>query len=247
MLSSLANGFTAYLRAMPVISRLGLWSYALVPVLLSLLLAAAIGWAAIAFSDEIGAWLGGLYPWERGQGLWLKVVNIFGGLLILTLGLILFKHLVFALSSPFMSFFSEKIEEGITGRRAAAALHPAKMLRDLVRGLRLSLRNVLRELFFTGLLLLLGFIPGLALAIPLLILLVQAYYAGAGNLDYTLERRHNARDTIAYVRRHRFLAIGNGLAFVLLLFTGIGFLVAIPLGTAAATLEVVALEERRGA
>jgi len=35
------------------------------------------------------------------------------------------------------------------------------------------------------------------------------------------------------------MAIGNGVVFLLLLFTGIGFILALPLGTVAATIETV--------
>ena len=58
-------------------------------------------------------------------------------------------------------------------------------------------------------------------------------------MDFTLERHFGYRDSVRFARDFRWLAIGNGAAYLLLLFTGIGFLVALPLGTAAATMETV--------
>ena len=58
-------------------------------------------------------------------------------------------------------------------------------------------------------------------------------------LDYTLERHLNVRDSIHFVRANRMLALGNGVVFMGLLAIGIGFLIAPPLGTIAATVETV--------
>ena len=69
--------------------------------------------------------------------------------------------------------------------------------------------------------------------------LVQAYYAGFGNMDYSLERHHSISGSIRFIRRNRWLAMGNGTVFMLLLMTGIGFLFAPPLSTIAGTIEVV--------
>ena len=79
------------------------------------------------------------------------------------------------------------------------------------------------------------FSPFVAVAI----FLVQSYYAGFGSMDYTMERHLKVRDSIRFVRSNRGLALGNGAVFILLLMTGIGFLFALPLSTAASTPEVV--------
>ncbi len=68
---------------------------------------------------------------------------------------------------------------------------------------------------------------------------MQSYYAGFGNLDFALERHYRYADSVRFVQRNRALALGNGAVFMLLLFTFAGFLVALPLGTVAATIETV--------
>ncbi|HFB99615.1 MAG TPA: hypothetical protein ENJ53_02310 [Phaeodactylibacter sp.] len=73
----------------------------------------------------------------------------------------------------------------------------------------------------------------------ILIFLIQAYYAGFGNLDYTLEGHYSVRESNRFVKEHRWLAIGNGTMFLLLLGTGVGFLVAPPLAAVAGAIETV--------
>ena len=115
-----------------------------------------------------------------------------------------------------------------------------KVLADLVRGIRIALRNIVRELFFTLILLLVGvIIPILSPFTTVAIFLLQSYYAGFGNMDYTLERRLGVSQSVGFVRRHRGLALGNGIVFVLLLMTLVGFIIALPLGTIAAATETL--------
>lgn len=243
-MGSLLGGISAYIRALGLIRRYGLWTYVWLPALFTVVLGLAILEAAWLSGDNIGRWLVSLYPWETGR-VWVeRIASVTGGLLVVVLGLMTLRYIVMALSSPFMSFLSEKLESRLYPHRAAPSFSVAKALSDVLRGLRIALRNVVRELFFTLLLLLLGvIIPILAPFVPILIFLLQSYYAGFGNMDYTLERRFGVRQSVRFVRRHRLLAIGNGAVFVLLLMTVVGFVAALPLGAVAAAAEVLPLLE----
>jgi len=137
-----------------------------------------------------------------------------------------------------MSPLSERIEQELTGQPKRTA-GTGQFVKDLVRGLRIALRNIIRELFYTLLLFLLGLIPIFSPFTAVLIFLVQSFYAGFANIDYTLERHFNIRNSVRFVRHNRWMAVGNGIAFMLLLLTGIGFLFALPLGAVAATTETV--------
>jgi CysZ protein len=238
MYKELFDGFRAYGRALQLVAELRLWKYLLVPGLLSLLLGAGMIWLAIGVADDIGGWLAAWYPLEWGRSVVQTVANVFGGLLVLAVGLIIFKNLILALASPFMSPLSEQVERHLTGQ-PATSFTLSQFSSDLVRGIRISVRLLFRELFFTVLLLLLGLIPVLNSMALASIILVQSYYAGAGNMDFALERHFGVRESVRFVRRYRLLAIGNGAVYVLLLLTGIGFLVALPLGVVAATVETV--------
>lgn len=239
MMRDLLDGLFAYLRAVKIISRLRLWGYVLVPGLLSALLAIAVISAAWGWSDELGGFVMRAWPFEWGTGVVSAVSRVFGSLLIVLAGLVLFKHLILILSGPFMSPLSEKVEAWLAGYDEPLRFDAVDMVKQLVRGLVLGVRNALLEIFLTIPLLLLGLIPVLTPLATTLIFVIQAYYAGFGNMDFALERHFMVRDSIRFVRRHRWLAVGNGVVYLLLLFTGLGFLVALPLGVVAATVETV--------
>lgn len=238
MIKDFIAGITAYGNAFRDISKYGLWKYVLVPGIISLLLGIGIFSGAWAASDNIGGWLVSYYPFEWGSGWIGTVANVFSGLLVVVIGLLLFKYIVMIIASPFMSFLSESIEKKMYGSDAPSP-NLQMIISDFVRGLRLALRNIIRELFFTIIILLLGLIPILSPFVAIAIFIIQAYYAGFGNMDFTLERFYRVKGSVEFVRHHRGLALGNGTVFLLLLLTGIGFLFALPLGTVAATTETL--------
>ena len=195
-------------------------------------------------SDELGLWLGGLYPesWWGHDAITGALGYIsFAGLLGVTL--IVFKYIALIVSAPFLGPLSEKIESLATGQ-PAPKFNLKDMTTDMMRAVRISLRNVVRELFWTIL-----FFIVLNLLIPVVgsilyavaAFMLQAYYAGFGDMDPALERRrYGVRQRVAYVRSHKGLALGNGIVFVLLMLIPVlGWFLAPALGTAAATLDVV--------
>ncbi len=239
MFSDFFDGIRSYGKAYSVINKMRLWPYAIIPAIISVLLAFSIGFSAWNLSDEVGSFLISWYKWEWGSEIISNISTWLGGLLVGLLGFILFKYLVLILASPFMSFLSEKVEKNLRGNQQKTSFSFGDAVHDIVRGIRISFRNFFREIFLTLLILLLGLIPVLGLITPLLLFFVQAYFAGFGNMDYTLERHLSVSKSTQFVNRHRFLALGNGTIFVLLLMTGIGFLIAPPLATIAATIESV--------
>lgn len=211
------------------------------PGILSLLLGGGIGWTAWKQSVNFGNFLVSWYPWEIGNDFISGIATWIGGFLIIVLGLILYKHLVLVLVSPFMSPLSERVERHLRGNEGQSykGFQMGQAIKDILRGLTLAIRNIIRELFLVAILFLLSFIPVVGIAFTLGLFLVQAYYAGFGNMDYSLERHHSISGSIRFIRRNRWLAMGNGTVFMLLLMTGIGFLFAPPLSTIAGTIEVV--------
>lgn len=237
MFKGITSGITSYGKAFRIISKLGLWGYLFIPAILSLIIAVIIGSTAWNLSDDIGHFLINWYPWEIGLSIVEKVSTVFSGVLIVGLGLVLYKHLVIIISAPFMSPLSEKVENYLEGRSTNIQFSMTQMLKDLFRGLRMALRNIIREVFFIVLLLIVGLIPVFSPFVPFLIIAIQAFYAGFGNIDYTLERHFDVRNSVYFIRDHKGFALGNGLVFMGLLFVGIGFLIAPPLATIAATIE----------
>lgn len=247
MLKNIFNGIKAYAGAFELISKLKLWRYFVIPIAISVVTATVIGISAYGLSDNIGQFISKAWIWEWGKETFEVISEIFGGILILAIGLILYKHIIMALSAPFMSPVSEKIEahlfEGQHHHRNTS-FH-----QQLWRGVKINVRNLFMELWLTLAILLISFIPIIGWFTSLLLFVVQAYYAGFGNMDYTLERHFPYKESVSFVRKHRGIAIGNGIIFMLfLLIPVIGVILVLPLSVTAAstkTLEILKSERNK--
>ena len=61
-------------------------------------------------------------------------------------------------------------------------------------------------------------------------------------MDYTLERHFTYKESVAFIRKNRGLAIGNGIGFLLLLFIPvIGVILVLPLSVTSASVIAVDL------
>ena len=241
MIKNILKGIKAYAGTFRLISKLKLWKYFAIPVIISFITASIIGFLAWNLSDNIGVYISKIWVWEFGKETFTSFSSFVGAALVLVIGLILYKHIVMALSAPFMSPVSEKIEVHLTGVENHE--HRATSFKEqLWRGIRINLRNLSKELLFTVPILLIGFIPIIGIFSTILLFLVQAYYAGFGNMDYTLERHFKYKESIDFVRKNKGIAIGNGIIFMLfLLIPVIGIIIVLPLSVTAATLKTVEL------
>ena len=244
MINNILKGIQAYAGSFALISKLKLWKYFAIPILISVLTAAIIGLSAYGLSDNIGRFIAHIWPWDWGSETFTSISTFIGGLVVIAIGLILYKHIIMALSAPFMSPVSEKIEAHLTGIEKHN--HRKTSFREqLWRGIRINVRNLGKELLFTLPLLLLKFIPVVNIFSTVLLFLLQAYYAGFGNMDYTLERHFKYRDSINFVGKHKGIAIGNGIVFMLfLLIPVIGVILVLPLSVTASSVNTVKLLEQ---
>ena len=241
MIKNILQGLQAYAGSLALISKLNLWKFFFIPIAISVITAAVIGLSAYGLSDNIGDFIARIWPWDFGKETFTSISTFIGGIAVLVVGLILYKHIIMALSAPFMSPVSEKIEAHLTGLEKHN--HRNTSAREqLWRGIRINVRNLGKELLFTIPLLLLKFIPVINIFSTVLLFLLQAYYAGFGNMDYTLERHYNYRESIGFVRKHRGVAIGNGIVFMLfLLIPVVGVILVLPMSVTAASLKTVKL------
>ena len=245
MLNNILKGIKAYSGTFKLMSQLGLWKYFLIPMLISVVTATIIGFTAYGLSDNIGNFIAQIWVWEWGKSTFTVISSFIGGVFIVAIGLILYKHIIMALSAPFMSPVSEKIERHLLGLnpKEKHVHRNTSFKQQLWRGIRINVRNLGKELLVTIPILLLNFIPLIGnLASSVLLFLVQAYYAGFGNMDYTLERHFKYRDSINFVGRNKGIAIGNGIVFMLcLLIPIIGIIIVLPLSVTAASTKTVEL------
>jgi len=241
MFKNILKGIKAYFGAFGLISKLKLWKFFVFPIMISIVVAIVIMVTAYTLSDDFGFYISKLWVWEWGKETFSIISDILSGLIILVLGLMLYKHIVMALSAPFMSPVSEKIEAHFLGHENLT--HRSTSFKaQLWRGIRINVRNLMMELLLTIPILLIGFIPLIGIVSTVLLFLVQSYYAGFGNMDYTLERHFKYAESLAFVRKNRGVAIGNGMVFMLfLLIPVIGIILVLPLSVTAASTETVKL------
>ena len=243
MIKNILRGIRAYGGTLKLISQLGLWKYFGIPILISILTAMTIGLMAWGLSDNLGAYIAKVWFWEWGSETFRTISDVLGGIAIVVIGLILYKHIVMALSAPFMSPVSEKIEAHLIGK--SHAHRNTSNSAQLWRGIRINFRNLGMELLLTIPILIISFIPVVNILSSVLLFLVQSYYAGFGNMDYTLERHFEVKESIQFVKRNRGIAIGNGIVFMAMLFIPvIGIILVLPLSVTASTTQTVALIEK---
>lgn len=240
MVKDLSDGLFKYLKVFQTASQFKLWKYLFYSGIFSMLAGALIFYLAYKLGDNLGGSLFNWYKWDFGSKVIDEMEDWIGGLLIGIFAILIFKYIVLIIASPFMSFASEQLERQLSAYPAHTNFSLSQALKDLNRGVVLNLRNLFRELFITLLLLILGLFPLITIAIPVVLFMVQAYYAGFGNLDYFMERHYNVKGAVAFVRKHRFLAIGNGSIFLLLLMIPVlGWFIAPFFATIAGTLAAV--------
>lgn len=247
MLKDIFLGIREYAGAASLISELKLWRYFVIPILISIMTAIFIGMEAYVLSDNIGGYIAQTWGFEWGKETFATISNFIGALFVLIIGLILYKHIIMALSAPFMSPVSEKIEAHFYGE-VQHKHRKTSFLDQLWRGIRINIRNLFRALLITLPILLLKFIPIVNIFSTLLVFLVQAYYAGFGNMDYTLERHFGYKQSVQFVRKNKGFATGNGIVFMLLLLVPfVGIIFVLPLSVTAAskrTLQIIHQENQ---
>ncbi|MEZ4772794.1 MAG: EI24 domain-containing protein [Bacteroidia bacterium] len=246
MIKDISDSLSAYGKALRMIGQYNLWRYIMIPGLVSvvaifLLLAGPVVWFANSSVEQM---IVDMIPIEGLKGIAEGLADVL--VLLITVFFIFFfgKYIVLAVVSPFMGALSEKIEEIETGKKVLSDSH---FFADLIRGITVSLRNLLIEIFLTLLILPLHLIPVIGtIAATALSVSVEAYFAGFGNMDYTLERkRYSVGQSVSFIRQNRSKAIGNGLGFLgILMIPVLGWFMAPALATIAATITSLSVLQK---
>ena len=223
MLKEIIIAIGAYFKAHNFIVKHRLWKWILIPgIIYAILFVLGIYffWESAAHVIDYFFSKTGLKNWLRKENAgWLRFIFIFGQI-ILQLILMLFyfswfKYLFLIIGSPVFAWLSEKTEAIINNKNYPFSLK--KFLRDVVRGIGISLRNMLWQTVYTISILILSLIPLVGWATPVLAVFVECYYFGFSMLDYTSERKGlSTSQSIDFIGQHRGLAIGNGMIFFLM-------------------------------
>ncbi|RYD72664.1 MAG: hypothetical protein EOP53_21520, partial [Sphingobacteriales bacterium] len=137
------------------------------------------------------------------------------------------------------AYLSEKTEAIMEGKDFPFNLK--QLMKDIWRGIRIALRNLLWQTVYVLSIFILSFIPLFGWIAPLVALLVECYYFGFSMLDYSSERNKlSASQSIEFIGRHKGLAIGNGMVFYLMhMLPIIGWLLAPSYAVVAATISLL--------
>ena len=116
----------------------------------------------------------------------------------------------------------------------------SQLLKDIIRGIRIALRNTVWQTVYMLSILVLGLVPVIGWVTPLLALLIECYYYGFSMLDYSMERhKKNTAESVAFIGTRKGLAIGNGIGFYFLhVLPIIGWVLAPAYAVVAATLSL---------
>lgn len=243
MLKEIVISLQAYYHTHRFIIKHRLWKWILIPGLIyAVLFCAGIYLFYISSSSAIEFMLqkSGIEEWIKNS--WLSFLLIFAqiilNLILLLFYFSLFKYLFLIIGSPLFAYLSEKTESIIEGREYPFSFK--QLMKDMIRGIKLALRNMLWQTVYTVSILILSFIPIIGWVTPLLALLVECYYLGFSMLDYSCERNKlSTAQSIGFIGRHKGLAIGNGMVFYLMHFIPIlGWLLAPSYAVIAATISL---------
>jgi CysZ protein len=234
------TGLTGYAGAADLIRKHQPWQFFLIPGIINLLLFILIFYTAWTYSSGIAEYLITYieqYNVEISYPGFLRyLVRIAVNICLFFIYLKIYKYIVLILMSPILAYMAERTQELATGTSIPFSM--GMYLKNIARGLKVSLRNFVFEVPTTIFLFFMSFIPGIGIVAAFLLVYFEAYYWGFAMVDYRNEYYGlNSNQSILQIRLHKGLAVANGLVFLLLLaIPVVGLLIAPALSVMAAGL-----------
>jgi CysZ protein len=246
LLKDIVIGIKSYRDAHSFIRKHKLWKWIIVPGIIYMLMFCVSMYFFGKSATYVIEWLSietGLKQWIESMqstvvGLLFTIAGIILWMILMLFYFSLFKYIWLILGSPIFAYLSEKTEEILEGKEVP--FNFSQLLKDVIRGVRIALRNTLWQCVYLIAFAILSFIPVVGWIIPVFALLVECYYYGFSMLDYSLERNHlTAAESIHFIGKRKGLAIANGLVFYLLHLVPLaGWLFAPSYAVIAATLSI---------
>lgn len=184
---------------------------------------------------ETGVWYSFLKPFLTGY--FSFIISIILKIVFFFIAGTLTKYVLLIFLSPVFSLLSEAVEKKLTHKTYSFSM--VQLLKDIFRGIILSLRNMILEYLFMFLCFILTLLfPPLAIVTTPILFLVSWYFFGFTLFDYNFERhRLSIRDSIRIARKNMGLLCGIGMfyAFFISLPFFPGTFIGLALGPAVAT------------
>jgi CysZ protein len=246
LLKDIIIAIDSYFKAHRFIQKHNLWKWILVPGLIYAILFMVsmyfFGKSATG-AIEFLSLKTGLKTWvEKMQSGWMGFLFTLGGvilwLILMMFYFSLFKFIFLIIGSPVFAYLSEKTESILEGKDFPFSF--SQLLKDIIRGIRVAVRNSLWQTVYVVSIILLSLIPVIGWGTPVLALLVECYYYGFSMLDYSCERmKMSPQQSYHFINNHKGLAIGNGGVFyVMHALILVGWVLAPAYAVVAATLSM---------
>ncbi|MBI5217504.1 MAG: EI24 domain-containing protein [Bacteroidia bacterium] len=235
----LGLGFSSYGNAFGILFTKGLWWTFIFPVLLIFLLFLAGFQSVDLLTDWVKSSIFQATNIEQAQfwgsgfvkGLMTGVIWVLFKIIFFFLFSYFGGFIILIIMSPVLAFLSERTEKALVGHQYPFSL--TQLMRDMVRGILIALRNLLIQLACVIGLLLLSAIPILGWIIgifsPVIIFFLTSYFYGFSFMDYSNERRKlSISKSVRIIRKYKWVAVANGMILSLLIILplcGIGTLV----------------------
>jgi CysZ protein len=254
LLKEIVTAIQSYARAHRFIREHRLWKWIIVPgIIYTLLFLAGMYFFWTSSSQVVLSfknWLGIDGWFKKLHSPFLSFFFLMGEIMVRLIMMLfyfsLFKYLFLIIGSPVFAYLSEKTESIMEGKDFPFSFK--QLMADIVRGIKLALRNTLWQSVYTISLLILSFIPLVGWVVPVTTLLVECYYYGFSMLDYSCERHKlSPSESIQFIGKHKGLAIGNGMVFYLMhVVPFIGWVLAPAYAVVAATISLYHRDDKVG-
>ncbi len=251
MLKEIVIAFQSYAEAHRFIYKHRLWKWIVIPgILYALLFAISMyffGKTSTAAIEYLTTTTG-LDQWlQKFQNSWLGFLFTFAGIMLWLTQMLfyfsLFKYLFLIIGSPVFAYLSERTASIMEGKEYTFSF--SQLMKDALRGMKLSLRNTVWQTVYLIGLIILAFIPVIGWITPLIALFTECFYYGFSMIDYSFERQKlSSAQSIRFINQHKGLAIGNGIVFYLMHgFLIIGWVLAPTYAVIAATLSLYKIKQ----
>ena len=223
------KGFTAFFRGVAFTFSRGLWPWYLLTLLLWVVLVTAVSVSlASYFTGLLENWLNSFLPSENHpEGMWNLVKFWFSKGLAYTLTLVThlliwyivgryIKYIIQLLLAPLLAYISAVTEEKLTGK--SYVFHWVEFLKDILRGIALTIRNIVLEtLMVVCSFFVCWTFPLAGLIFPLVLYLVNCFFMGFNFIDYAAERkRMSIGKSTGWMLKNYGAVTGFGLAYNLI-------------------------------
>ncbi len=220
---AIANCFQAF----SILFEKGLWPYMFYPLIVWVVLWLASIYGFMSLASYVSNWLSAFINAEAipQTGHWLSFARpLLVGKMALLIGWILklifwfiggtfVKYVLLMVLSPVFALLSEKADQKLTGIHFV--LNFKQLVKDIFRGIAISLRNMILEYLFIFLCFILNlFFPPLFFITTPFLFVLGWYYIGFALIDYNCERyKFGISQSIKFIKQNRGYACGIGFVY----------------------------------